>query len=145
MSEEDGFIRAILAAPRDLSLRLVYADWLEERGDRRGEYLRLLAALDGLASGDAGGEECRERLRELEDEIDPHWVAKMLRGRLAQADEGSARAKGRGRRRKREVLEADIGRFLRQYRRKACKKRLERLMQRMRPEDLDRLMRGEER
>ena len=35
------FIEAILASPDDASLRLVYADWLEERGDPRGEYVRL--------------------------------------------------------------------------------------------------------
>jgi uncharacterized protein (TIGR02996 family) len=45
MSEEDAFIYAILADPSDPALRLVYADWLEERSDaesvRRAEYLRV--------------------------------------------------------------------------------------------------------
>jgi uncharacterized protein (TIGR02996 family) len=40
MSDE-VFLRAILAEPEDSASRLVYADWLEERGDPRAEVLRL--------------------------------------------------------------------------------------------------------
>jgi small subunit ribosomal protein S1 len=49
LMEKDQFIRAIRNAPGDGSLRLVYADWLEERSDIRAEYLRLQAALPKLA------------------------------------------------------------------------------------------------
>jgi uncharacterized protein (TIGR02996 family) len=49
---EYAFVRAILAAPHDAAPRLMYADWLEERGDPRGEYLRLRHALDGMAPKD---------------------------------------------------------------------------------------------
>jgi uncharacterized protein (TIGR02996 family) len=38
---EDDFHEALRADPHDLVLRLVFADWLEERGDPRGELLRL--------------------------------------------------------------------------------------------------------
>ncbi len=45
MSKEEGFIQAILAAPRDDELRLIFADWLEDRnapGDAaRAEFIRL--------------------------------------------------------------------------------------------------------
>jgi uncharacterized protein (TIGR02996 family) len=37
---EQGFIDAIRANPNDLTLWLVYADWLEERGDPRAEQIR---------------------------------------------------------------------------------------------------------
>jgi uncharacterized protein (TIGR02996 family) len=37
---EADFILAILTRPDDESVRLVYADWLEERGDSRAEFLR---------------------------------------------------------------------------------------------------------
>src|SRR5437870_2473886 len=51
MSEEDAFIRALRADPGDGALRLVYADWLEERGDRecglRAEYLRRECRAEG--------------------------------------------------------------------------------------------------
>jgi uncharacterized protein (TIGR02996 family) len=41
MNDDEAFIRAIVAAPGDDAPRLVYADWLDERGDPRGSYLRL--------------------------------------------------------------------------------------------------------
>src|SRR5262245_38486286 len=41
MNQEEGFLRAIAAEPGDDTVRLVYADWLEERGDPRAEFLRL--------------------------------------------------------------------------------------------------------
>ncbi len=41
MKEEQGFLDALRENPDDNATRLIYADWLEERGDIRGEYLRL--------------------------------------------------------------------------------------------------------
>src|SRR5262249_37551795 len=41
MTDETPFLRAILAKPGDATTRLVYADWLEERGDPRSPFLRL--------------------------------------------------------------------------------------------------------
>ena len=38
--EEAAFIRAAHEAPDDSAPRLIYADWLDERGDRRGEAIR---------------------------------------------------------------------------------------------------------
>ena len=40
MNDETPFIEAILASPEDKAPRLIYADWLEERGDPRGESSR---------------------------------------------------------------------------------------------------------
>lgn len=40
-NEEDALLAAIVAAPDDDAPRLVYADWLQERGDARGEFIRL--------------------------------------------------------------------------------------------------------
>lgn len=42
---EHDFIAAILLSPDNMSARLVYADWLEERGHLGGEYLRTEVAL----------------------------------------------------------------------------------------------------
>jgi uncharacterized protein (TIGR02996 family) len=39
--EEQDFLRALRADPWDETLRLVYADWLEERGNPRSEFLRV--------------------------------------------------------------------------------------------------------
>lgn len=41
VTDDEAFIRTILASPGDDAPRLVYADWLEERGDERGAYFRL--------------------------------------------------------------------------------------------------------
>src|SRR5262245_8060837 len=45
MHDEAAFLRALQQHPEDTALRLVFADWLEERGDSRGELIRLLHAL----------------------------------------------------------------------------------------------------
>jgi uncharacterized protein (TIGR02996 family) len=37
---EEAFLQAIRDQPEDQALRLVYADWLEERDDSRGEFVR---------------------------------------------------------------------------------------------------------
>src|SRR5437660_377568 len=60
MNDDAAFLRAIRENPDDPIHCLVYADWLEERGDPRGEYLRLGC-----------------RLAELRDRIDPVWLASV--------------------------------------------------------------------
>jgi uncharacterized protein (TIGR02996 family) len=151
---EDAFIRAILASPQDDAPRLIYADWLEERGDPRGEYIRLLYALERLAGDDAEAVQVRERLRALEESIDLSWRALLGRGRRQRGQVTPASSSRRGRRSRREAREADVALFLRQYARKAEKtgdpndrrysRAVEEAVKRMKPEELDRLMRGEE-
>jgi uncharacterized protein (TIGR02996 family) len=66
---EQTFLAAIAANPNDAEARAVYADWLEERGDPRGDYLRLEALLhDGPA-----------RLLELTKQLAPSWLAAVTR------------------------------------------------------------------
>lgn len=67
MNEDEGFIRAIVGNCDDLS-RLVYADWLDDRDDPRGAYLR--AEREAVS---------REQLRELAACLDPVWVARVSR------------------------------------------------------------------
>jgi uncharacterized protein (TIGR02996 family) len=74
MTDEEGLIRAVLASPGDWTVRRVYADWLEERGDPRAEYLRLLCSLAEW------GSDPYARLRDLYPTIDPEWVELMHRG-----------------------------------------------------------------
>jgi uncharacterized protein (TIGR02996 family) len=45
MGDEEGFLAAIAAEPDDDALRLIYADWLEERGDPRYELVRVCQAM----------------------------------------------------------------------------------------------------
>src|SRR5690242_12437796 len=41
MTRDQAFLHALLDRPEDDAPRLVYADWLEEHGDPRGEFIRL--------------------------------------------------------------------------------------------------------
>jgi len=68
---DDSFVRAILDKPTDAALRLVYADWLDERGDGRGEYLRLATQcqMQPLST------ELRGRLEQLGPTVDPRWLS----------------------------------------------------------------------
>lgn len=59
MSDEPAFLQAILENPDDDHLRLVYADWLEERGEPRAEFIRVQLA---LASRETSGQRKRELL-----------------------------------------------------------------------------------
>jgi uncharacterized protein (TIGR02996 family) len=46
---EDTFLQAILESPDDYSPRLLFADWLDEQGDPRGELIRVQCELASLA------------------------------------------------------------------------------------------------
>lgn len=46
MSERDAFLAAIRANPDDDLPRLVFADWLDERGDPLGEFIRVQVELE---------------------------------------------------------------------------------------------------
>jgi carbon storage regulator len=50
--EERAFLRAIEDRPDDEATRLVFADWLEERGDPLSELLRLQCGVARLPVGD---------------------------------------------------------------------------------------------
>jgi uncharacterized protein (TIGR02996 family) len=68
MSTETAFLNAIQAQPEDNTLRLVYADWLEEQGDVRAELIRLEIHLDSLpvySEEFAIGKVRRNELRQL--------------------------------------------------------------------------------
>lgn len=45
-TDEERFLQAIEAHPDDDESRLVYADWLEERGDPRGEFIRVQCEME---------------------------------------------------------------------------------------------------
>ena len=76
---DEGFLRAICDSPEDEGLRLIYADWLEEKGDLRGEFLRLESALAKLNMTDDGLPELQKRFAELGRVVDPGWVTRISR------------------------------------------------------------------
>jgi uncharacterized protein (TIGR02996 family) len=77
MTDEDAFLRAILSDPTHPAPRLVYADWLDERGDAnsvcRAEYLRVACQLDRLPSADLARHRLQARLRRLRKRVGAHW------------------------------------------------------------------------
>src|SRR5690349_17980473 len=53
MSQEDAFLQAIIDSPDDDAPRLLFADWLEERGDvARAEFIRVQIELARLPFDD---------------------------------------------------------------------------------------------
>ena len=55
MTHDDAFLQAIIENPDDDAPRLLYADWLEERGDPRGEFIRVQCAWREWTSTTRGG------------------------------------------------------------------------------------------
>src|SRR5262245_25752129 len=68
-----GFLTALQANPFDDETRLVYADWLEERGDVRAGYLRLVAEVVNRLRRGVEWSELRVRLRDLVDVTPLTW------------------------------------------------------------------------
>ncbi|MBX7114254.1 MAG: TIGR02996 domain-containing protein [Myxococcaceae bacterium] len=58
-------VNAILKSPEDDTPRLVYADWLTERNDPRGELISVQCALAQLPEDDASGAALKEREKTL--------------------------------------------------------------------------------
>jgi uncharacterized protein (TIGR02996 family) len=63
MHEDEAFLRAIIEAPDDDTPRLIYADWLEERGVPRAEFIRIQCALANLPVRDPDKAALRIRAR----------------------------------------------------------------------------------
>lgn len=72
MSEDDALLRTVIDRPGDDTARLVYADWLDERDDPRGPFLR--AEVEWAHARDEG-----HALRALAANLDPLWVARVSR------------------------------------------------------------------
>lgn len=74
MTYDDAFLQAILENPDDDTPRLIYADWLEERGDPRGEFIRIQCHLATMSADD----ERRSRLEQHERELLAHHQDRWL-------------------------------------------------------------------
>jgi uncharacterized protein (TIGR02996 family) len=74
---DEAFLHAICVDPGDPAPRLVYADWLEERGDpdslSRAEYLRVACSLDRLPSTDRTRRKLRNLLLQLRKLVGDSW------------------------------------------------------------------------
>jgi uncharacterized protein (TIGR02996 family) len=74
MTDDEAFIRAIVDNPGDDAPRLIYADWLDERGDPRGEYLR--AEVEWAKDRSA---QSMDLPRKTNASIDSVWLARVSR------------------------------------------------------------------
>src|SRR5438552_3203827 len=77
MGDSEGFLRAIAEDPEDDVPRLVFADWLEERGDSRGEFMRLQVHLARFSESDRRRVGLEARERELLDRHAVDWLGPL--------------------------------------------------------------------
>ena len=77
MDEETAFLEAIADEPDDDGPRLVFADWLEERGDVRAELIRVQCALERLAPTDPARRALEARAAAILHRHEPLWLAKV--------------------------------------------------------------------
>lgn len=66
MAGREAFLQAIREAPEDAGLRLIFADWLDERSDPLGEFIRLQFELEPLRDC---YDDRTKRLRQREEEL----------------------------------------------------------------------------
>lgn len=74
MIANEPFLQAIAANPDDDAPRLIYADWLEEQGDARGEFIRLQCQLETLAPYEPRATKLAQRVIELQREFGQGWI-----------------------------------------------------------------------
>jgi len=80
---EAALLAAVRAAPADDGPRAIYSDWLQERGDPRGELIALQLATATAPRGDRTPE--RERADALLAQHREHWIGPIA-GCLARGD-----------------------------------------------------------
>lgn len=79
MLSETDFIDALRESPDDANLRLIYADWLDDAGNSRGELVRLQCELDRTPLGEPRRQVLHEALRELYSHYQADWLAPLQR------------------------------------------------------------------
>lgn len=77
MNEEAALLNELGEHPDDQTNRQVYADWLEEHGDLRAEYLRLQMKLSRCPRGSNERKAVQKRMRALSNKIDREWLLKI--------------------------------------------------------------------
>src|SRR5258708_3140171 len=70
----DPFLTAILDNIDDDLPRLVYADWLEERGDPRGEFIRVQCTLARMTESDPRWQDVKAREKALLGKYRETWI-----------------------------------------------------------------------
>jgi uncharacterized protein (TIGR02996 family) len=81
MTPEEAFLEDILAHPEDDTPRLIYSDWLDDRNDPRGEFIRIQVELGRLPDNHPRRSRLEWRCEQLLEQHEKHWlgrVAKLL-------------------------------------------------------------------
>jgi uncharacterized protein (TIGR02996 family) len=68
---------AILADPDDLAVRCAYADWIQEHGDPRGEFMQLQLALEDPALDAARRKDLQKREKALLKKHQGEWLGRL--------------------------------------------------------------------
>src|SRR5262245_21224900 len=91
MESDEAFLAALKADTDDGLSRLAYADWLDERDDRRGAFLRFQLALRPLPPDHPCRPEMERRLSLLRKGLAVEWLAivEPERAYLATAEAGN--------------------------------------------------------
>jgi uncharacterized protein (TIGR02996 family) len=77
MSDESIFLKQIAAHPEDRAIRLVYADWLEDRGDPRAELIRVEEAMRSVPIFSDRYWELKPRRNALRPAFEPELLAAL--------------------------------------------------------------------
>jgi uncharacterized protein (TIGR02996 family) len=80
MNDEAAFLAAIRATPNDPTDRLVFADWLDERNDARGELIRIEEEMRELPVYSDRYWQLKPRRNELRARAAPDWLEAMRYG-----------------------------------------------------------------
>lgn len=96
MHDEDDFLRKLSEAPADDTVRMVYADWLDEKGDdesrTKAQFLRVTVRLMGPITRVGWRSARQQELRELARVLPPAWLAVVSRVRVESCPVARARA-----------------------------------------------------
>lgn len=84
-ADEIPFLNALFHSPKDEVPRLIYADWLEERGDARSEFLRLEVDLSH-PRGKRKRRNLESKMRKQSQTIDSWWTALITNIRYKHPD-----------------------------------------------------------
>ena len=86
MDEDRAFLAAIRNNPDDDTARLVYADWLDDRDDPRGPFVRLHVALRAAGPDHIDRVPAEHELSRRRVGLDPAWLAVVEPGMARPAD-----------------------------------------------------------
>jgi uncharacterized protein (TIGR02996 family) len=77
---------ALVENPDDVSTHRAYADYLQEQGDPRGEFIQVQLALEDESKSAAEREDLRAREKELLDAHAPEWLGALADELLGRAE-----------------------------------------------------------